>query len=156
VDDLFADPRLTVSGLFFEAHEGLVAKLQPVFRKHDLSGLDLNALTRLSRSPGRRLRMSDLAVQTSLSTSGVTRLVDRLARGGLVERVASPDDRRATYAVLTPEGADRLSKVLPDYLDVIERWFTGLLDPEQRESLIAGLRTIRDAIRPEATARTPD
>ena len=88
MDDLFADPRLTTMGLLFEAHEGLLTKLEPVFKEHGISGLDLNALTRLSRSPGRRLRMSDLATQTSLSTSGITRLVDRLARNFPVDRVA--------------------------------------------------------------------
>ena len=70
MDDLFADPRLTLSGLLLEATGGLLSKLEPVMRAHGLSNLDLNALMRLSRSPGRRLRMSDLAAQTSLTTSG--------------------------------------------------------------------------------------
>jgi DNA-binding MarR family transcriptional regulator len=156
MDDLFADERLTMSGLLWEAGEGLATKVEPVLKEHGLSVLDANALMRLSRSPGRRLRMSDLATQTSLSTSGVTRLVDRLARTGLAEREASPDDRRTTYAVLTPEGAERLERVLPDYLATIERWFTGLLSPAQLDALVAGLRTVRDAARPEAVARTPD
>ncbi|GAA0285072.1 MarR family transcriptional regulator [Actinomadura nitritigenes] len=151
MDDLFADPRLTTMGLLFEAHEGLLTKLEPVFKEHGISGLDLNALTRLSRSPGRRLRMSDLATQTSLSTSGITRLVDRLARAGLVERAPCPDDRRTIFTVLTPSGADRLAAVLPDYLAVIDRWFTGLLTPEQLTAVVDGLRIIRDAARPEAT-----
>jgi DNA-binding MarR family transcriptional regulator len=156
VTDLFDDPRLTMAGLLFEAHHGLLAKLEPVMRGNGLSGLDLNALMRLSRSPGRRLRMSDLAVQTSLSTSGVTRLVDRLERSDLVRREASPTDRRTTYAALTPEGAGRLEQTLPDYIAVVDRWFAGLFTPEQLESLLTGLRTLRDAVNPDATAYTPD
>ncbi|MFG2003759.1 MarR family winged helix-turn-helix transcriptional regulator [Spirillospora sp. NPDC048911] len=151
-EDLFDDPRVTTMGLLFEAHDGLVAKLEPAWRKGGLSGLDLNALMRLRRSPGQRLRMSDLAAQTALSTSGVTRLVDRLQRGGLVRRESFPGDRRATYAALTPEGAERLEQVLPGYLDTIERWFTGLLTPDQLDGLVAGLRVIRDAVHPDATA----
>ncbi|KAB2346093.1 MarR family winged helix-turn-helix transcriptional regulator [Actinomadura rudentiformis] len=151
-EDLFDDPRLTTMGLLFEAHEGLVAKLEPVWQKYGLSGLDLNAMMRLSRSPGQRLRMSDLAAQTALSTSGVTRLVDRLQRAGLVRRESFPGDRRATYAVLTPDGAERLEQILPDYLATIERWFTGLLTPEQLDGLLTGLRVIRDAVHPDATA----
>jgi DNA-binding MarR family transcriptional regulator len=111
VSELFDDPRLTTMGLLFEAHGGVVAKLEPVWKAHGLSGLDLNALMRLSRSPGRRLRMSELAVQTSLSTSGVTRLIDRLARAELVERELDPGDRRSSYAVLTDAGAARLAQV---------------------------------------------
>ncbi|MFI0447307.1 MarR family winged helix-turn-helix transcriptional regulator [Actinomadura sp. 6N118] len=151
-EDLFDDPRLTTMGLLFEAHEGLVGKLEPVWQKSGLSGLDLNAMMRLSRSPEQRLRMSDLAAQTALSTSGITRLVDRLQRAGLVRRESFPGDRRATYAVLTPDGAERLEQVLPDYLATIERWFTGLLTPEQLDGLLTGLRVIRDAVHPDAAA----
>ncbi|CAM3970661.1 MarR family transcriptional regulator [Nocardia ninae] len=149
--DLFDDPRLTTMGLLFEAHEGLVTKLTPVYKAHGLSGLDMNALMRLSRSPGRRLRMTDLAAQTALSTSGVTRLVDRLARYGLVERALDPGDRRSAYAVLTESGAQRLAQVLPDYVAAVERWFTGLLTPAQLDGLIGALRVVRDTTNPEAT-----
>ncbi|MEW2355356.1 MarR family transcriptional regulator [Spirillospora sp. NPDC029432] len=156
MDDLFADHRLTVAGLLWEAGNGLSIKVAPVLKEHGISALDLNALMRLSRSPGRRLRMTDLAAQTGLSTSGVTRLMDRLARSGLADREASPDDRRTTFAVLTPSGAECLEQVLPDYLAVVERWITGLLTPDQLDSLVTGLRVIRDAANPEAVARTPD
>ncbi|MCP2316605.1 DNA-binding transcriptional regulator, MarR family [Nocardia amikacinitolerans] len=152
--DLFDDPRLTAMGLFYEAYDGLVAKMEPTWKAHGLSGLDMNALLRLSRSPGRRLRMTDLATQTSLSTSGVTRLVDRLSAGGLVERVLDPADRRSAHAVLTDAGARRLEQVLPDYLDAVQRWFTGLLTPEHLDGLTTALRIIRDATNPSATART--
>ncbi|MBF6301862.1 MarR family transcriptional regulator [Nocardia amamiensis] len=151
VTDLFDDPRLTAMGLLFEAHAGVVAKLEPVWNAHGLSGLALNALMRLSRSPARRLRMSELAVQTSLSTSGVTRLVDRLVAAGLVERELDPEDRRSAYAVLTEAGAARLAQVLPDYLATLERWFVGLLTPAQLEALVEALRIVRDASNPEAT-----
>ena len=63
---------------------------------------------RLARSPGRRLRMTDLAGQTSLSTSGVTRVVDRMDRDGLVRREACASDRRSSYAVITDAGLARL------------------------------------------------
>ncbi|PXX68434.1 DNA-binding MarR family transcriptional regulator [Nocardia tenerifensis] len=149
--ELFEDPRLTTMGLLFEAHEGVVGKLEPVWKSHGLSGLDLNALMRLSRSPRWRLCMTDLAVQTTLSTSGVTRLVDRLARAGLVQRELDPADRRSAYAVLTERGAERLEQVLPDYLAAVERWFTGLLTPTQLDALIEALRVVRDTTNPDAT-----
>lgn len=148
---LFDDPRLTAVGLLYEAHDGLLARLEPTWKGNGLSGLDLNALMRLSRSPGRKLRMTDLAVQTNLSTSGVTRLVDRLERNGFVRREADPGDRRSSYAVLTAAGATRVARVLPAYLEGVERWFTGLFDPEQLDTLTAALRVIRDTTNPEAT-----
>ncbi|WP_336084344.1 MarR family winged helix-turn-helix transcriptional regulator [Nocardia sp. SSK8] len=152
VQELFDDPRLTSAGLLFEANSGLLAKLDPVWSAHGLSGLDLNALMRLSRSAERRLRMSDLATQTALSTSGVTRLVDRLTKAGLVERQADPADRRSAYAALTEAGVRRLEQVLPDYLAALDRWLTGLLTPEQLAGLVTGLRIIRDVTNPAALA----
>ncbi|MFC9893527.1 MarR family winged helix-turn-helix transcriptional regulator [Nocardia sp. NPDC127579] len=152
--DLFDDPRLTTMGLLFEAHAGLLAKLEPTWKRHGLSGLDLNALMRLSRSPQRRLRMTDLATQTALSTSGVTRLVDRLAAADLLRREPDPADRRSSYAILTDAGEQRLHAVLPAYLAAIDQWFTGLLTPAQLDGLTAALRIVRDAVNPEATSRT--
>ncbi|RMI32772.1 MarR family transcriptional regulator [Nocardia stercoris] len=141
-------------GLLFETHEGLIAKLEPTWRDHGLSGLEMNALQRLSRSPGRRLRMVDLATQTGLSTSGVTRLVDRLQRNGLVVRETDPADRRNTYATLTQEGDARLGQALPEYRAAVQHWFIEQLPPDQLDSLLAALRILRDALRPEATAIT--
>ncbi|MFE9785602.1 MarR family winged helix-turn-helix transcriptional regulator [Nocardia salmonicida] len=152
VHELFDDPRFTISGLLFEAHSGLIAKLEPTWKAHGLSGLDLNTLLRLSRSPNSRLRMSDLATQTELSTSGVTRVVDRLAAAGLIERQLDPTDRRSAYAALTDAGVRCLEQVLPGYLAALEHWLTGLLTAEQLDGLITGLRVIRDATNPAATA----
>ncbi|MFF3762417.1 MarR family winged helix-turn-helix transcriptional regulator [Streptomyces sp. NPDC002185] len=152
--DVVHDPRLTAAGLFFEAHDGLIARLAPTLDQAGLSSLDFGALMRLSRSPGRRLRMSDLAAQLLLSTSGVTRLVDRLQRGGLVHREASPEDRRSTYAALTPEGGARLDAVLPGHVEDIENWFTGLFTPAQLTDLTARLQTLRDTVHPNAAKDT--
>ncbi|MFD4182632.1 MarR family winged helix-turn-helix transcriptional regulator [Rhodococcus sp. NPDC058514] len=148
---LFDDPRLTAVGLLFEANEGLLARLDPIWKENGLSGLDLNALLRLTRSPGRKLRMTDLAIQTGLSTSGATRLVDRLERNGFARREADPKDRRSSCAVLTAAGATCVARILPAYLEGIDRWFTGLFTPDQLEALTAALRVVRDATNPEAT-----
>jgi hypothetical protein len=46
--------------------------------------------------------------------------------------------------------------VLPGHLDLIDQWFTGLLTPDQLDGLMTGLRVIRDAVRPGATAGATD
>ncbi|GAA2817676.1 MarR family transcriptional regulator [Saccharopolyspora taberi] len=146
------DPRLTASGLLMEAHDGLVRKLLPGLAAHGLARPDFNVLIRLARSPGGRLRMSDLAAQTALSTSGITRVVDRLEARGFADRESRPDDRRSTYAVVTAEGRKVLERFLPDHLAEIDRWLTGLLTPEQLDALLEALRTVRDEVFPEATS----
>jgi DNA-binding MarR family transcriptional regulator len=96
--------------------------------------------------------MSDLAAQTTLSTSGVTRVVDRLERESLVAREACATDRRTSYAVITETGLARLGQVLPQHLADIDAWLTGLLPPDRLSAFLDALRTIRDAVRPCATA----
>ena len=74
-------------------------------------GLTINAyeaLLRLARAPGRRMRRIDLANGLLLTASGVTRLLDGLERDGFVGRDACDSDRRVTYAVLTTAGRDKL------------------------------------------------
>jgi MarR family 2-MHQ and catechol resistance regulon transcriptional repressor len=148
------DPRITAIGLLMEAHSGLNAKFNAQFAAHGLGQVDFEVLMRLARSRGGELRMTDLAAQTGLSTSGVTRVVDRLERDGLAARRACPTDRRGAFTVITDEGQARLSAALPEHLELIDQWFTGLLDPDQLEQVLAALRVIRDAVRPEATVGT--
>ncbi len=153
--DPFDDPRLTAMGLLAEVFTGLSSKTSRTFAEAGISEVDFETLIRLARSPEQRLRMSDLAAQTSLSTSGITRVVDRLEREGLVARHACASDRRASYAALTEAGAARLQRLLPQHLEDIETWFTGLFSPEQLDRFLAALRVIRDVVRPGATAGVP-
>jgi MarR family transcriptional regulator, 2-MHQ and catechol-resistance regulon repressor len=146
------DPRFTAFGLFAEAFTGLTNRFAVQFEEHRLSAVEFEVLMRLARSPGNRLRMTDLAGQTSLSTSGVTRVVDRMDRDGLVRREACASDRRSSYAVITTEGRQRLDEVLPGHLELLQQWFIGQLTPGQLDVLLDAMRSIRDAVNPCATA----
>ncbi|MFI7430339.1 MarR family winged helix-turn-helix transcriptional regulator [Micromonospora sp. NPDC049836] len=150
------DPRITAIGLLFEATAGLSARFSAQFEEHGLSAVEFEVLMRLTRSPGHQLRMTDLAAQTSLSTSGVTRVVDRMERDGLLRRRACPSDRRSSYAVVTAAGLARLDQTLPGHVQIIEQWFTGQLDPAALDALLDGLRRVRDAVHPGATAGSTD
>ena len=146
------DPRFTAVGLFAETYAGLTSRFAQQFDQHRLSPVEFEVLIRLARSPSQRLRMSDLAGQTSLSTSGVTRVVDRMDRDGLVRREACATDRRSSYAVITDVGLARLDEVLPGHLELIEKWFISQLSPSQLEDMLNSLRVIRDAVNPCAAA----
>jgi DNA-binding MarR family transcriptional regulator len=153
-DLIFSDPRITAVGLFTEAFTGLTAKFSAQLAEHSLAMAEFEVLLRLSRSPGGELRMSDLAAQTSLTTSGITRLVDRLERSGLLCRRACPSDRRGLLAALTDAGRQRIAEVLPGHIALIDQWFSGLLEPAEVDAMLSALRKIRDAVRPGATAGT--
>ena len=107
-------------------------------------------LLRLARSPDSRLRMSDLAAQATLTASGLTRAVDRLEDAGFVAREACPDDRRSTYAVLTPAGRRRIEKAVPIQLLHVRELVSGVLDPAEMEALSSALRKLRDTLNPAA------
>jgi MarR family transcriptional regulator, 2-MHQ and catechol-resistance regulon repressor len=150
--DLFDDPRITAMGLFSEAYIGLNMRLSCQIARHGLSMIEFEVLLRLGRSPDGQLRMTDLSAQTSLTASGVTRVIDRLERDGYVDRTACPTDRRSLYAVISPSGHARLAEILPGHLDLINEWFTGQLRPDELDALLSSLRTVRDAVRPGAEA----
>jgi DNA-binding MarR family transcriptional regulator len=153
--DAFDDPRLTDVGLLLEAHAGLVAVLSRVHARYGLAGSDFDTLLRLARSPGTALRMSDLAAQLGLSTSGTTRIVDRLESRGLVRREAAAADRRSWTVVLTAAGEQTLRDDVPDLLTTIQREVIDPLPPKSYAALVSGLRELRDALRPGATSGSP-
>src|ERR1700722_13972865 len=79
------------------------------------------ALERLAESEERKFRAQDLAEAVHLSQSALSRLVDRLARHGLVERCGCEGDRRGVYVVLTEAGERRHTEAVPTHRGVLER-----------------------------------
>ena len=84
---------------------------------------------------GRR-RMSDLADALLLSRGGATRLVARAEEAGLVRRESPPDDRRATYAVLTEAGREATERGYPVYLEAVQQRFQDFVFDEEAEVLV--------------------
>lgn len=146
------DARLTAVGMIMEVHQGLIEKFAPTFARHGMSVNEFEVLLRLGRTPGGRLRMSDLAMQTKLTTSGVTRVIDRLEKAGLVDRTTCDDDRRGTWAQISATGITKVSDATSEHLDDVENWFTGRLSADQLDALTTALRAVRDAVRPDAVA----
>jgi DNA-binding MarR family transcriptional regulator len=101
---------------FVRAHALLSKELDTQLeRAHGLPLSSFEVLVELSEARNQRMRMSELANAVSLSRSGLSRLIDRLAREGLIERSPCPDDARGSYAVLTNRGLRRLGQVHPAY-----------------------------------------
>jgi DNA-binding MarR family transcriptional regulator len=90
----------------------------------DLSWYDL--LWALYRSPGRRLRVKDLADEVVLSPTAMSRFIDRVADAGFVRREPHPEDRRALQIALTPQGEELLRRMWPVYARGIERHFAAV------------------------------
>jgi DNA-binding MarR family transcriptional regulator len=150
-------PWMTLVGLVFETADGLRRALVPgVESELGLGGLAFEVLVRLARTPGARLRMTDLAAQTGLTPGGLTRVVDRLAEAGLVCREACDGDRRGLFTALTPTGQARTAEVLRHHEREVETLTAGTLDGVDTETLISLLRRLRDRVHPQAARVTDD
>ncbi len=129
--------------MFLRAHAQVIRSLEAeLVAEHDLPLPSYDVLVQLSESPDRRLRMTELADRVLLSRSGLTRLVDRLAREGLVERQSCPSDARGTLAVLTANGLQRLHSAWPTHLRGVAEHVTGKLTAEEVEQLTTLLAKI--------------
>jgi DNA-binding MarR family transcriptional regulator len=104
---------------------------------HDLPLRSYEVLLLLEDAPRRRLRMADLSRSVLLSASGVTRLVDRLEREGLVGRERCAEDGRGYWAVLTEAGDRRLQEARATHLAGVRRLFLDRLDDGDLERLAA-------------------
>lgn len=124
-------------------HAHLVRELdRELQERHGLPLQEYEVLLVLHEAEGHRLRMSEVAEAVLLSQSGLTRLVDRLGRDGLVERVRCEHDGRGLYAELTADGIARLREARPTHLDGVRRRFLDRLTDLDLASLAAIWRRI--------------
>ncbi|MEU8799686.1 MarR family transcriptional regulator [Spirillospora sp. NPDC048819] len=120
---------LTVWRGMLRAQAQISRRLQAdLLAHHDLALGSYDVLMHLGEAPGGRLRMNDLADRVLLSRSGLTRLVDRLEREGLVVRQSCPSDARGLYAVLTSAGRARLAEAAPTYRQGVRDHMLSRLD----------------------------
>jgi DNA-binding MarR family transcriptional regulator len=106
------------------AHACLAKRLDAQLEQaHSLPMSSYEVLHHLQDASGARMRMCDLAEQAQLSRSGLTRMVDRLEREGLLERCSCEHDARGSYACLTDAGHERLEEARVTHLAVVREHF---------------------------------
>ncbi len=97
------------------------AELSKVLQaRHGLGLSEYRALEILAQTESAELRMQELAAHLGLNQSSVSRMVERLERGGYTVRDVCPDDKRGVYAVLTSEGRARFELARPDYEEALD------------------------------------
>jgi MarR family transcriptional regulator for hemolysin len=120
-------------------------------RQFGISRAQWAVLFRLDRSEG--LKQSELAELLDLQPITLTRLLDRLAANGLIERKPDPNDRRANRLYLTPAARpllDRLADLGSDMMDTVLEGF----DRKTVERLLHDLEAVKANLR-SAIGRTP-
>jgi DNA-binding MarR family transcriptional regulator len=128
---------------FLDAQAAVLRLLETeLIKKEDMTLAEFDVLIQLRMSPERRLRMTELSERVRLSRSGLTRLVDRLARAGLVKRGRCAGDRRGTFAILTPAGTTRLRRAAPVHLAGIREHFGKRLSAAQLNAVAEALEPL--------------
>jgi DNA-binding MarR family transcriptional regulator len=122
-------------------------------RDADLPFSYYEILVMLSETPGRTLRMSELADATQSSRSRLSHAIARLEELGWVRREVCPSDRRGWLAVLTDKGFTALEAAAPDHVESVRRHLFDPLSPTQQEQLRDISDTLLDHLLPLVSAR---
>jgi DNA-binding MarR family transcriptional regulator len=145
------DPRIATWRLFLSTHARLERLLDEDLRSaHDLTLAEYDAMLQLAESPTHRVRMHEIAERVILCRSGVTRLIDRLVRDGLVERSHCATDARGAEAVLTASGLDRLREAAPTHLRGISDHFLDTMSAAELAAVDRAMNAILAGLGPDA------
>ncbi len=119
--------------MYLRAHAALMREMDGgLQRAHGISLTWIDVLVQLSLAEGQRLTHTRLSERMLVSGGGgITRLVDRMAKVGLVTRRASRKDRRVSYVVLTDEGKKKLDEVTPTQFSQVHDQFIRHLGAEE-------------------------
>lgn len=134
--------------MLLETYRDLFRFLETEFREG--AGVEMSyydVMLHVSEGDGGR-RMTDLAEAVVMSKSGLTALVDRMEKEGLVERRPDPDDRRVTRIALTDRGEERFAEVSRHHRGVVRRVFTSRVSEEEARVVIDVLGRVREGIAP--------
>jgi len=121
---------------YLQSHASILRELDAdLAADHGLTTRDYEVMLYLAQSEERMLPMSVLAHSTMLTRSGITRLIDGLVTGGMIERVSCAKDARVSYARLTDSGYEKLRVAGASHVASIRRLFLERFSAEEIELL---------------------
>lgn len=129
---------------FLRAHRAIRERLTDHMAAYGLPLEWFDVLIHLAQVPEMRLRQSELRNQVLLSESGVSRMLARMSKAGLVSRTQATDDRRSMFIVITDRGKDALLQVTQSHVELVASLFSDRLSVEQSEQLRSILALLTD------------
>ena len=133
-------------GALTRTHAAIVQRLQEMLSAADFPPLPwYEVLATVAEAPEERMKMGDLAEALVITRGGLTKLVDRLVKAGLLERTFCETDRRVSYATLTSAGRDLLAEMRPAVIAELEVAFAAKLTTAEADALREALDRVRDS-----------
>jgi DNA-binding MarR family transcriptional regulator len=127
-----------------QAHAAVSGRLEEALAAADLPPLPwFETLAAISAAEDERLKMGELAEALVITRGGLTKLVDRLVKAGLIERTFCATDRRVSYATLRPAGAELLAEMYPIVATELDSAFAANITPRQADQLRETLDRVR-------------
>lgn len=131
-------------GALTRTHSAIVQRLQEALAATDLPPLPwYEVLATVADAPERRMKMGELAESLVITRGGLTKLVDRLVKAGLLERTFCETDRRVSYATLLPAGEEMLDEMRPVVIAELRSAFSAKLSAAEAEGLRETLERVR-------------
>ncbi len=122
--DGFTKQEMSAWGGLLDAYSKVNRLVEEDLQTHfHFSHVEFEALLRLYWIEGNRLRIQDLAAQSILSPSGMSRAIERLEKAGFVKREEASEDRRGAYAVMTPETVVHMKTIIEHHVAFVREIF---------------------------------
>lgn len=131
-------------GALARTHAAITGRLQEALAAADFPPLPwYEVLATVAEAPEQRMKMGDLAEALVITRGGLTKLVDRLVKAGLLERTFCETDRRVSYATLCPAGTEMLEEMRPVVVAELKISFASKLSVAEADLLRETLERVR-------------
>lgn len=135
--DLDCSP-MGVIGRLSRMSQILEKKLNKTFKSNNLSSIEFDILATLRRF-NEPMTPTELYQTLMLSSGAMSTRIEQLVKRELIERIASPEDRRSCSILLTKDGKSLIDRILEEHV-INEKTILDPLTEEQREQLANLLR----------------
>jgi DNA-binding MarR family transcriptional regulator len=133
-------------GALTRTHAAIAQRLQDALAASDFPPLPwYEVLATVADAPEQRMKMGELAEAMVITRGGLTKLVDRLIKAGLMERTFCETDRRVSYATLLPAGSDLLEEMRPVIVAELKTAFAANLSDREADELRSMLEQVRSS-----------
>ena len=141
----FSETERGAWGGFLNAYALINRLVEDDLQEHArINHAEFEVLLRLCFTETHRLRLQDLAAQSLLTRSGVSRIVERLERAGLVARENASEDKRGIYVVITDAGKNRFQAAVAPHLEYVRSVFLGLFNEDELVQMASFWKRVLD------------